>query len=301
MSGVAETARYLRSGPEAVFAVLTEPAVSPADVGVVLAHSGANNFSAHRNGTWTALSRRLARDGVRSLRFDFAGTGESSGEFALTLAGQPVTDATVAMDALRAAGCRRLVVVGSCFGAIPSVVASAARSDVSGVILVSPPLALSGAGRMASLRERAGEMLSPAALRLLAANRQYRRWYLARLATLARTRAAVALTRLGTRTRPEPAAAAGPARGLLVERELAQLVTTGRHVEVVFGTSDGNLARVDGDPAAAHAIRRLRDRPGGLGWTLIDGPVHGLEDVAVQDELIQLVLRRVHDLSRAAR
>lgn len=303
-----ETALYLRSGTQAVFAVLTAPAVSPADLGVVLAHSGASNFSAHRNGVWTALSRRLAGAGIRSLRFDFAGTGDSSGEFVLGLAGQPVADVTAAMDALRAAGCRRLLVIGSCFGALPGVVASAARGDVAGVILLSPPLVLPGPGRMASIRERAGEVAGPAALRLVAANRQYRRWYFARLASLARARTAAQLRRLAAPIRsraapgrgPEPAAVAGPVPGLLLESELARLVSTGRHVEVVFGTSDRNLARVDGDPQAARAIRLLRDQPAGLSWTVIEGPVHGLEDVAVQEQLIQLLLRRGHDLMRSA-
>ncbi len=109
---------------------------------MVLAHSGANNFSAHRNGVWTSISRQLAREGIPSLRFDFAGTGESSGELVLGATGQPVTDVVAAMDGLRATGCRRLLIVGSCFGAIPSIAAAAGRGDVAGLILLSPPLVL---------------------------------------------------------------------------------------------------------------------------------------------------------------
>ncbi len=295
-----ETARYLQSGTETVFAVCTSSVISQTDIGVVLAHSGVNNFSAHRNGVWTGISRRLAREGIPSLRFDFAGTGESSGEFVHGLAGQPVVDATVAMDALRAVGCQRLLVVGSCFGAIPSVMAGAARDDVAGTILLSPPLVLPDAG-VTSLREKVREVISLPTLRTVVTNRQYRRWYFARLASLARTRVAVKLSRLNGRTAPsrtpEPGADTRPGRGLLMESELARLVTTGSRVEVVFGSRDGNLARVDGDQDASRAIRLLRDRrPAGLAWTVLDGPVHGLEDVGIQEQLIELVVQRACDL-----
>jgi pimeloyl-ACP methyl ester carboxylesterase len=301
-AAVTERVMYLRSGPEQVFAVYTAPAVSPADIGVVLAHSGANNFSAHRNAVWTRLARQLAGAGIRSLRFDFAGTGESSGQLVQQLTGQPVTDAAVAMDALRAAGCRRLLLVGSCFGAIPSVVAGVARDDVAGVIMLSPPLVLPGAGRTASARERVREVVSLPALRTVATNRDYRRWYFARLASLAGSRATMRLRQLAA-GRPSAgslaaSAAAGPGRGLILESELARLVTGGSSVEVVFGTHDGNLARVSGDPDAARAVRILRGRrPAGLRWTELEGPVHGLEDVGVQEQLIRLIAGRARDLT----
>jgi pimeloyl-ACP methyl ester carboxylesterase len=297
-----ETALYLRSGTETVFAVYTSPVSSPTDLGVLLAHSGPNNFSAHRNGVWTSISRRLAREGIPSLRFDFAGTGESSGEFVLRLDGQPVADATAAMDALRATGCRRLLVVGSCFGGIPGVVAGAARGDVAGMILVSPPLVLPGAGGMASFLERLREVINRPALRTVATNREYRRWFFARLASLAWTRATVLLSRPASRIpagrTPEPSAGPRLGRGLLIESELARLVMTGNHIEVVFGTSDENLARIDGDAEASRALRRLRDRrPTGLVWTTFDGAVHGLEDVALQEQLIRLITGLARDLT----
>jgi pimeloyl-ACP methyl ester carboxylesterase len=297
-----ETALYLRSGTETVFAVYTSPLSSPTDLGVLLVHSGPNNFSAHRNGVWTEISRRLARQGIPSLRFDFAGTGESSGEFVLRLDGQPVADATTAMDALRASGCRRLLVVGSCFGGIPSVVAGAARGDVAGMILVSPPLVLPGAGGMASFLERLREVINRPTLRTVATNREYRRWFFARLASLAWTRATVLLSRPASRTpasrTPEPSAGPRLGRGLLIESELARLVMTGNHIEAVFGTSDENLARIDGDAEASRALRRLRDRrPTGLVWTTFDGAVHGLEDVALQEKLIRLITGLARDLT----
>jgi pimeloyl-ACP methyl ester carboxylesterase len=307
-----ERALYLPSGTEKIFAIATAPALPPAGLGVVLAHSGANNFSAHRNAVWTRLARQLAREGIGSLRFDFAGTGESSGQLVQQLTGQPVTDATVAMDAMRAAGCRRLLLVGSCFGAIPSVMAGVARDDVAGVIMLSPPLVLPGTGGTATVRERVREVVSLPALRTVATNRDYRRWYFARLASLAGTRATMQLRRLtaGPPRSGQPERSASPERsarpqrsaspersGLILERELARLVTGGSRVEVVYGTHDGNLARVSADPDATRAVRLLRDRPAGLKWTVLEGPVHGLEDVGVQEQLIRLIAGRARDLA----
>ena len=294
-----ETALYLQSGTETLFAVHTSPVSSPTDLGVLLAHSGRYNFSAHRNGVWTDVSRRLAREGIPSLRFDFAGTGESSGEFVLRLDGQPVADATAAMDALRATGCRRLLVVGSCFGGMPSVVAGVAREDVAGMVLVSPPLVLLSAGGVASFREKVREVINRPTLRTVATNREYRRWYFSRLASLARIRATVQLSRLASRTPgsriPEPTAGT---RGLLIASELARLVMTGNHIEMVFGTMDDNLARINADAEAPRVLQRLRDRrPTGLVWTVFDGPVHGLEDVALQEQLIRLIIGLARDLA----
>ena len=66
----------------------------------------------------------------------------------------------------------------------------------------------------------------------------------------------------------------------------------------VFGTHDGNLARICGAPDASRAVRILRDRrPAGLRWTVLEGPVHGLEDVGVQEQLIRLITGRARDLT----
>ena len=300
-----ESARYLRSGNETVFAILTSPEIARSDIGIVLAHSGANNFSAHRNGVWTSLSRRLAQDGIPSLRFDFAGTGESTGEFALTLAGQPVSDVTAAMDALRAAGCRRLLVVGSCYGAVPSVVASAARGDVAGVIMLSPPLVVTDGQHEASLRERISAIVNRRTLRALATNGQYRRWFFTWFISVSAAKVRAMLGGLAKRepasSAPEQKTSVGSGRGLLLEKDLARLVTTGSHVEVVYGTHDGNLARVDGDPGASRAIRLLEGhRPTGLVRTVLDGPVHGLEDIGIQQQLTELVIRSAQGLTGRA-
>jgi alpha/beta superfamily hydrolase len=297
-----ETPLYLQAGRESVFAVLTSSVTPSSEIGVVLAHSGANNFSAHRNGLWTRLARRLAREGIASLRFDFAGTGESSGKLVLGL-GQSVEDTKAAMDALRKSGVQRLLVVGSCFGAMPSVAAAADRNDVAALILLSPPLVLADAGRVMTLGDKVREVLNGPTLRAIATNRDYRQWFFTRVSVLIRTRAKLRFDRLVKRApggAPEAGVSHTPGRGLLLQSELARLITAGTGVEVVFGTYDGNLARVVDDPDAKRAVGLLQaGGPAGLRWTVLDGPVHGMEDVAMQEQLIALLLDRARGLKRA--
>ena len=295
-----ESAIYLDSDREAVFALHTSPRVPRADLGVVLAHSGANNFSSHRNGVWTSICRQLANEGIPSLRFDFAGTGESSGEFVPGMEGQPVSDSAAAMDALRALGSRRLLVVGSCFGGVPSAVASVNRADVAGLILLSPPLVLPASSR-ASRRDRIREVANRSTLRAVAVDADYRRWFFARLASLARTRAALTLSRqFGRRKEARTLGPESPAArtdSMLLEAELARLVAAGCRLEFVYGSHDESLQRLERSSAAIRSIGLMRREPNVV-WTLLDGSVHGLEDVIVQEQLIRLVVDRAVTLSQ---
>jgi O-antigen/teichoic acid export membrane protein len=293
-----ETALYLESGDESVFALHTSPAARRTDLGVVLAHSGANNFSAHRNGVWSSISRQLAREGIASLRFDFAGTGESSGEFVPKADGHPAIDLSAAMNALRARDIRRLLVVGSCFGGLPGAVASTDREDVAGLILLSPPLVLPGASGNGSLRDKIREIANRSTLRAVAMDSDYRRWFFARLATLARAKAAPLVRRSSQNGSGGAAQSVKPAPpvGMLLEAELARLVADGRYLEVVYGSHDENLGRVERSSAATRATGLMRREPNFV-WTVLEGPVHGLEDTVVQEELIRLVVGRAVALS----
>lgn len=293
-----ETALYLESGGESVFALHTSPIARRTDLGVVLAHSGANNFSAHRNGVWSSISRELAREGIASLRFDFAGTGESSGEFVPKADGHPAVDVSAALNALRARDCRRLLVVGSCFGGLPGVVASIDREDVAGLVLLSPPLVLPGASGSASRRDKIREVANRSTLRAVATDRDFRRWFFARLASLAKARAAPLVRRSshnGSASAPQSAKLVLPS-GMLLEAELARLVAAGCYLEIVYGSHDENLGRVEQSSAATRATGLMRREPNFV-WTVLDGSVHGLEDIVVQEELIRLVVSRAVALS----
>lgn len=297
-----ETPLYLESGSETIFAMYTRPAGEPSDLGVVFAHSGETNFTAHRNAVFARMSRALARAGFPSVRFDYAGTGESSGEIRKSVGGHTAQDADAAIHALTTAGCRRLLLVGSCYGAIPLVVVGAGRDDVAGALLLSPYL-VAGEEVAGSLRGKAHQLINLRTLRTLATNADYRRWFFRRLGAMVRALVEAKLDRSGSRPpggAPEAAAKVVPPRGLLIERDLAQLVTRGVPVQVVFGAKDDGLRDAETDPEAARALRLLREnRVSPLGWTVVDGPVHGMEEVATQETMIQLVLQRAHELASA--
>lgn len=80
------------------------------------------------------LAGELARRGWASLAFDFAGCGDSEGDFAdITLSGQ-VADLTAAVDWCVAGGVRRLVTLGRSFGGSTVVCQAALDRRVDGVV-----------------------------------------------------------------------------------------------------------------------------------------------------------------------
>jgi hypothetical protein len=77
--------------------------------------------------------------------------------------------------------------------------------------------------------------------------------------------------------------------GLLVGAELRAILESGAALDLVFGSEDGNLAVVEHDRASVAALDDLRTLGSGLGWHVIPGAVHGLEDASVQAAVIAFV------------
>lgn len=87
------------------------------DLGVVLL-TGVNYTRVHRNGMWVRLARALAGRGFPSIRIDYLGVGDSTGERAIIALNDPFhADASAAVAFLRrAAGVERVAIVSTCFG-----------------------------------------------------------------------------------------------------------------------------------------------------------------------------------------
>jgi alpha/beta superfamily hydrolase len=115
---------------------------------VILYHGfGGNKTGPHF--LFVRLSRILERQGIASVRFDFAGSGESDGEFSgMTLSGE-LEDAKAILDFVKKlewVDSRRIFVTGfSMGGAVASMLAGIYANDIRGLCLWAP------AGNMAEI------------------------------------------------------------------------------------------------------------------------------------------------------
>jgi len=126
-----------------LFGILTVPeAQSLAErVGVILLAGGIIPRS-HRNRMWVKAARRLAALGFYVLRFDYRGIGDSSGSLFEMRLDRPFTeDVLAAATFLRSvAKVDRLILVGTCFGALTVFSAVEAAAPIDGLILVATPV-----------------------------------------------------------------------------------------------------------------------------------------------------------------
>lgn len=119
LSGAGFVERIRRLGPERLFAIETLAPQTPADAPVVLLHNGSSEHRSGASDYQVALARELARDGVRAVRFDRRGTGESgeitadSPDLMFTQTWVDDQDAVIADLGLDG---DRLAVIGHCVG-----------------------------------------------------------------------------------------------------------------------------------------------------------------------------------------
>jgi pimeloyl-ACP methyl ester carboxylesterase len=136
-----EVPMFLRSAGNDIFAIHTRAVDDRRrGEGIVLLQGGNWVTSIGRNRMWVDMARELAADGYDVIRFDYRGVGESGGMTKLYRLDSPfVDDVAAAAGALRAAGCERLVLVGTCFGA-RAALAAARIEGVAAVALFSTPI-----------------------------------------------------------------------------------------------------------------------------------------------------------------
>jgi pimeloyl-ACP methyl ester carboxylesterase len=105
---------------------------------------------------WVRAARELAGQGIASLRFDYHGVGDSTGEVELQLETPLDVDACGAADLLRSAtGVSRLAFVATCFGGRTAMAAAAQREDVVSVTVFPLPILIpTAAPTKAPLRRR---------------------------------------------------------------------------------------------------------------------------------------------------
>jgi alpha/beta superfamily hydrolase len=143
---------FFGTAPKSLFGVYHPPKAAQARAtGVVLCNPfGQEYMRAHR--AFRQMALLLSKAGFHVLRFDYYGTGDSSGDVSEVSLAQWVADANSAADELKeTAEVSRVAFVGLRLGAAVAALAAAGREDVDQVALWDP--AVSGAAYLAEITE----------------------------------------------------------------------------------------------------------------------------------------------------
>jgi pimeloyl-ACP methyl ester carboxylesterase len=128
-------------GRDRLAAVIDVPDGEPR--GLVMLLTGGSAARSHRFRVWTRTARRLAEEqGLASVRFDYRGTGDSTGELRQWRMSQMPVDQVVAvlrfsMDALSV---DRVALTGNCLGARLALAAGGATPEALGALCIRAPI-----------------------------------------------------------------------------------------------------------------------------------------------------------------
>ncbi len=129
---------FFPHGEDTLFGIVTDPALQPRNVGVILLYGGGYTMTSYYNQYWTRMSRRLAGLGFHAMRFDHHGNGDATGRVDEFDHKTPFSaDFHSAMSHMRSEGVDRFLLVGDCLGGRAALVAGAEDEAVEGVFLIS--------------------------------------------------------------------------------------------------------------------------------------------------------------------
>jgi len=282
----------LETSPGPVVAMVTEPTVPARGLGVVLFSPGGYTISTQRNRWGTKLAEELAKIGIHTIRFDYRGIGDSAGQIELFAHDVPFDgEGRAAIAELERRGVTDFVLIGQCFGARTALALVESVAGVRGVFAVSPSTRDTGRGEGnaskmahdASIGEYVKHATKVFDVKLLkdpGARRRYLR--------MARTFVRARLARLKRAIVPEPPdPTPWVSRGFL--RQVTHLVDAEIPVSFVYGA-----AEEDSEDFAKAKQGRLGDvigRSTRVEEHVLDGRVHNLGRVDVQDELVEMMVR----------
>ncbi|MGZ8565481.1 MAG: alpha/beta fold hydrolase [Actinomycetota bacterium] len=283
---------FLQVGEESLFVLQTEPLERDADTAVVFMAGTSQPPTTERNSFAVRFCRRMAGLGFLAMRFDYRGTGESTGIRKGTRPSEPATEDLVGVVGyLETSGYHRFVLGGTCYGAITALTGAVTMPAVKGLVLLSIPIRNYDADEKAatatanwSLGDWIRRATDPRVLRGLL-DRENRLWY--------RRYVAVKLRAIRTRggpsrgaDRPRPAEVASP----LLLGPLEAVVRNGVPVLIVYGTEDEYVE------AFEEAMQgRLGEivRMGGplVQVEMLRGRLHGFAQVEPQDDVMDVIER----------
>ena len=86
-----------------------------------------------------AIARRIASDGIRALRFDFTGSGQSAGRFSDTSLSTYISDVVAAAQWVERQDWKARALVGHSLGAVAAILAARQLPQVLAVCAISAP------------------------------------------------------------------------------------------------------------------------------------------------------------------
>jgi alpha/beta superfamily hydrolase len=130
---------YFKSGDQSLFGIFEPAADSCKCVAVICNAFEPEHVGCHR--ALKKLGKRLGRTGIDVFRFDFAGMGDSSGDFGDMGFEQWRADLNAAIDLARCRfRCKEVVLIGVRMSATLAALACAERGDIHAAVLWEPPM-----------------------------------------------------------------------------------------------------------------------------------------------------------------
>ncbi len=121
-----EHALFLRRGPHRLAAILHR--ATPRNRRLVILAHGFTGLKSETGRLFVVTARALADRGIDALRFDFMGSGDSSGDFTAMTPCTEIADLHAVIDWARRRGYRRIGVLGLSLGGAVSICTVAGRS-----------------------------------------------------------------------------------------------------------------------------------------------------------------------------
>jgi hypothetical protein len=127
---------FIPSGDFHIGAVITVPDTDASGL-VVMAPGGGGAPRSHRFALWNKLARTLAENGIASVRLEWPGVGDSTGEIFHTFYSLPHEHLITAAEfAMKATGITRIGLTGNCLAARASIISAPKLPTVESIVLV---------------------------------------------------------------------------------------------------------------------------------------------------------------------
>ena len=285
---------FLQAGDDTIFGIVTHPRGRIPRTGFIILPGGATPLTTNRNRLSVRICRHLAALGIMSMRCDYHGTGESTGQLQQIRLDQPfVEDVAAAIAHLKEMGVERVILAGSCFGGRTSLATAAVSDDVAAVMLIATSPRDYMMGERVGAKKAADwsipryllEAIRPRTLRGLF-NPRLRRSYAMHVRTKLRLMTG---TLPGGKRRLEERPMGTEIVSAHFDRHIRSLAGRGVPVLLLYGVEDGFLGEFHA-AAEGPLADVMNEALGSIQVRTVPGRLHGLTTVAIQDAVFDEVV-----------